>query len=573
MARIHGKPADLGYLYRTIFPTPLNRPAHPILTPRSRVVLAAAVLVPAALLTNLGLIALYGDEGIRAQVALEMAYSGNWVTPTLFGEFYYNKPPLYNWILALCFRLTGRTDEFAVRLPTVLFLLAFAATLWHFLRRQPVFRKDPVLPVAIPLMLLTTGRILFWDSMLGLLDICYAWVLYSLFLVVFTEGERRRDRILFPLAYFLGAIAFLLKGLPALYALGASLPTYFIWRRQPGRLISRAHLAGISVFLAIVGGYYAAYAQYNGIEKAWRTLYRESAKRTFLSHSLPDTALHLLSFPFETAYHFLPWSLLLLPACHPKVVRIWKKDPFLSWNLLLLGISILPFWLSVEVYPRYVFAQLPLLLTILGYGYRVATSEHPPSVRLVEGIFLLGGIAAAVALALLPGTETFGDIPLAAWKSALLAAALLAAAAYFFRLPAWRPVVFAMMMLVARIGFDWFVLPSRLAVECSTAVRTTSLRVADRLKGKTLYIYQSSLGFQPVTGYYLTRGTGAILRRKADGFDPDSYCLRDPLSYGPGMFPAVDTLTIQWHCQSLLVVPCPETNPEQPDTPPSGNDR
>ena len=39
------------------------------------------------------------DEAIRSLVALEMKLSGNLITPTLHGEYYYNKPPLYNWIL------------------------------------------------------------------------------------------------------------------------------------------------------------------------------------------------------------------------------------------------------------------------------------------------------------------------------------------------------------------------------------------------------------------------------------------------------------------------------------------
>lgn len=35
----------------------------------------------------------------RALVALEMKYSGDYVTPTLNGEKYYNKPPLFNYLL------------------------------------------------------------------------------------------------------------------------------------------------------------------------------------------------------------------------------------------------------------------------------------------------------------------------------------------------------------------------------------------------------------------------------------------------------------------------------------------
>ena len=59
--------------------------------------IAAIFLLLPALLINLGILTFIDDEGIRSLVALEMKLSGNYITPTLNGEFYYNKPPLYNW--------------------------------------------------------------------------------------------------------------------------------------------------------------------------------------------------------------------------------------------------------------------------------------------------------------------------------------------------------------------------------------------------------------------------------------------------------------------------------------------
>ena len=53
-----------------------------------------------AFFINLGLLPLFADEPTRANVALEMILSGNYSVPTIGGEYYYNKPPFYNWILA-----------------------------------------------------------------------------------------------------------------------------------------------------------------------------------------------------------------------------------------------------------------------------------------------------------------------------------------------------------------------------------------------------------------------------------------------------------------------------------------
>ena len=56
------------------------------------------VLLLPALLINLGLMSFIDDEGIRSLVALEMRLSGNYMAPTMNGEWYYNKPPLFKWI-------------------------------------------------------------------------------------------------------------------------------------------------------------------------------------------------------------------------------------------------------------------------------------------------------------------------------------------------------------------------------------------------------------------------------------------------------------------------------------------
>ena len=56
------------------------------------------LLIP-ALFINLGMSPLIADEATRGMVAFEMQQSGELITPTIHGEYYYNKPPLYNWIL------------------------------------------------------------------------------------------------------------------------------------------------------------------------------------------------------------------------------------------------------------------------------------------------------------------------------------------------------------------------------------------------------------------------------------------------------------------------------------------
>jgi len=48
-----------------------------------------------------------------------MAESGEYLVPLVCGKPYIDKPPLFNWAVALLFRLTGRVDFVVARIPAV----------------------------------------------------------------------------------------------------------------------------------------------------------------------------------------------------------------------------------------------------------------------------------------------------------------------------------------------------------------------------------------------------------------------------------------------------------------------
>ena len=89
----------------------------------------SAITLLVIFLVNLGLLPLFADEPTRAVVALEMMYSDNYWVPTINGDYYYRKPPFYNWIIASLFGITGSKSEFIFRLPSVIPLFLFGMTI------------------------------------------------------------------------------------------------------------------------------------------------------------------------------------------------------------------------------------------------------------------------------------------------------------------------------------------------------------------------------------------------------------------------------------------------------------
>src|SRR3954447_8329434 len=85
-----------------------------------------------AYLPNLGARDLRLEEGRRATVAREMLASGDFVRPTLYGDTYLHKPPLFPWLVAAAGAILGGVSPLAARLPSALAALGCALVARRF---------------------------------------------------------------------------------------------------------------------------------------------------------------------------------------------------------------------------------------------------------------------------------------------------------------------------------------------------------------------------------------------------------------------------------------------------------
>lgn len=494
----------------------------------NRLFLAILVLLIPASTINLGLLTFIDDEAIRALVALEMDLSGNWITPTLHGAYYYNKPPLFNWLLALFFPWLDYT-EFTPRFVNVLCLFGYTATIFALLRRE----LDTMQAFLVAFATFTCGRILFWDSMLGLIDICFSWVIFTNFYLIFYFSRKGEYLKLFLLSYALTAIAFLLKGLPAIVFQGITLVVYLISRRQWKLLFSPAHIAGGVLFLLLTGLYYAAYNQINPLETVFRTLVTESTKRTVVSFGIWETVLHFFSFPFEMLYHFVPWSLFSFFLIGKKTLTQVREHPLIAYFSLIFLSNILIYWTSPEVYPRYLLMLVPVYFTVLFHFENIHREANTAVFRyLVNGIGILLPVLSLVFVAPL-FLERTHDTDFLLLKSLGLTLALVGIWYYgYHKHRQTTPWIYLILfLLVFRIGFNWFVLPDRNANDFGDLCRNSSLEVGGKFRDTPLFVYKET-GMQPTNSYYLTRGRMAIIPVKSDGFSPGELYIIDPEMYG-----------------------------------------
>ena len=72
------------------------------------------------------------NEGRRALVIKEMFAAGHWLVPTLNGELYLTKPPLFYWLALFFSSIVGSFNEWTVRLPSAISALAVVCITYRY---------------------------------------------------------------------------------------------------------------------------------------------------------------------------------------------------------------------------------------------------------------------------------------------------------------------------------------------------------------------------------------------------------------------------------------------------------
>jgi len=497
------------------------------------------LLVP-ALLINLGMLPFIDDEAIRALIALEMDLSGNYITPTINGEYYYNKPPLYNWFLLLWFKGFGDYTEFISRLATVFCLLGYAATIFYFSKKHYTTK----FAFLNALFLITCGRILIYDSTLGLIDIAFSWVTFSAFMIVYHQYKKRNFRRLFTWTYLLTSVGFLMKGLPSLVFQAATLSAFFLYKKDLKKLFSLTHFFGISLFFIVIGSYYFIYNQYNSLGVVVETLLNESTKRTATQHGIGNTILHLFTFPFEVIYHFLPWTILGVLFFQKGIRQILAKDGFIVFSLITFLANILVYWISVEVYPRYLFMHLPLLFTVFLYLY-FEKSEESKWYKFIH--FILGLLCFGLFLAMLLPLffEETQQAPFLYLKVVGLSSIMGFLCWLFLEKKQERLLITIAVLLVARVAFNWFIIPNRLVIDWGTPVKESTVRIGQTYKDRPFFLHPNTL-MQPTSSFYLTRERMEIFRLKKNVDNPKELFLINPFHNRDIEYDIQDSLKIRY---------------------------
>jgi 4-amino-4-deoxy-L-arabinose transferase-like glycosyltransferase len=332
---------------------------NPRTNPRNRTdVLLLAAFCGFLFFYGLGAFGLLGaDEPRYAQVAREMLERSDWVTPTLQGTPWLEKPVLYYWQAMLSFRVAGVTDQ-AARLPAAFDAALLIAAIYWFLRRfRPGSEVDGALITAS-----CAGVIGFAHAAATDMPLAAAFAIALLAWYAWYESQRKIYLAAFYIFLALGTLA---KG-PVAPALSAVIISLFVAVKRDWRAIPRTlWLPGIALYLAVMLPWYIAVQLRNP----------EFFRVFILEHNLArfseNVYHHRQPFWFYLPVFLLammPWTLALIVALAERARLLWSegKEAFSSaedsWALFLLIWMLVPilfFSASQSKLPSYILPAVP----------------------------------------------------------------------------------------------------------------------------------------------------------------------------------------------------------------------
>ena len=307
---------------------------------------------------GLGAFGLLGaDEPRYAQVAREMFERRDWISPTLQGKPWLEKPALYYWQAMLAYSVFGVSDR-AARMPAAADAVLMIAAIYLFLRRfRPGSETDGALIVAGCVGTIGFARGASTDMPLA--------AMFAIALLGWYAWYETRKRIGLAVFYLFLALATLAKGPVAIFFAGIIL-LIFVAVKHDWRAISRSlWIPGIVLFLAVALPWYVAVQLRNP----------DFFRVFILQHNLgrfgQDLYHHHQPFWFYLPVLLLslmPWTIWLILALAERLRTIWSRKeeafttPEESWQLFLLIWLLVPvlfFSASQSKLPGYILPSIP----------------------------------------------------------------------------------------------------------------------------------------------------------------------------------------------------------------------
>jgi 4-amino-4-deoxy-L-arabinose transferase-like glycosyltransferase len=347
--------------------------------------------------SHLGAIGFVGpDEPRYAWIARDMAETGDWVTPRLYGKPWFEKPPLFYWGAALSFEFLG-VSEASARLPSaisaLLATLALAWLAWRLYGAETARWLLLLLPTSVGMIGFSHAAAtdMPFSGMLTIAMVCAAVVLGL---------TRNKNSPILPrtpwlalvlFGFFLG-LAVLAKGPAAIILSGGAVFFWAVFTKRWRDAFRLLHPVTIAAFCATALPWYILCARRN--PDFFRVFIIKHNFKRFLTPEFQ----HIQPFWFYIPVllvALLPWTVsfvgIVVGARRALSSGEWLNPLSLffgSWAMF----PIVFFSLSKSKLPGYVLPAIPPLGLLIAQGFALRVCKIIPTdrwIRITTGVMLI----------------------------------------------------------------------------------------------------------------------------------------------------------------------------------------
>ncbi|MEO0297180.1 MAG: hypothetical protein ABIN23_07030, partial [candidate division WOR-3 bacterium] len=351
----------------------------------------------------LGIKEFEGEEARRVFIALEMLEKKEFLIPKIFDTPYFNKPPLFNWILAFVFYFTKNHSEFIARATSAILIIGnsiFLSIIWYkiliYTSLYEIIKNKNILEKFIifsfPGLIFQTIPEIIDKAIKAEIESIYILVISLALFSWFYLYEILKKKILASIisGIFLG-LGILTKTFHAIVFFYVSVLPFLIFQKRLREIFSVSQILTILIFLNIFL-IWAILVNFSGITfiefiKAWIVQY----KTTIIT---PEKNFfhHFKSYTLGTLSGFFPWLFFLIFYKNKELKSFIKKNKELYklclFSFFLFSFSFLLHFLLPNAKLRYIAPS------ISGFTYLVSITIlwhiiNKKNLYFVNQIFLL----------------------------------------------------------------------------------------------------------------------------------------------------------------------------------------
>lgn len=420
-------------------------------------ILIILVMLIASLLSHLGYVSLRAEEPRRAIVSIESYENLNFIVPTIHEEIYYNKPPLYNWIITLFYFIFQSFDEWVVRLPGVLFFLLTGILIYRVSSKY--LGKTTALLAS--LFYLTSSDLLFYGTVnSGEIDLFYSFIVSWQAFIIFKYFHEKKYLTMYLLSYILTFVGLITKGIPSLAFQALTILALLLYYRKWKLLFGWQHIFSIFLFTVLTGGFLYLYSVDGNVQGFIAQQFVESSDKSFVRGTVSNTMGMIFMFPIQFLAIALPWS-LLIPLIFLKKVRSKIKDnKLIIFSIIFILSNVLVYWLSPGVRVRYLYMFMPFLTILLAFVFSNLSESVQSNLILNKKVPFIGISLSIIAILIFPFfTRVSQHVEQICLIESLFVFVLLFLLFVLFRTKNYSILYFVLTIVIGRLWFNFAVLP------------------------------------------------------------------------------------------------------------------